>query len=144
MMTAESSLGRIQFSLLAAIVMVTLCGAIAGLWSWHHEREVQWEDSLDSITQCGGKFYPDKRPFHTEITVDLSRAHVGDEEVAALVGAASDIVSLDLSHTEITNACVSDIVKLAKLKHLNLEATQLSGGSKNRLTRALPECAIVE
>ena len=137
MVNAESSLGRIQISLLALIMMVTLCGAIAGLWSWHHRQEVLWADSR-------GEFYPDKRPLHTNITVDLSRAHVGDEEVAALIGAASDIVSLDLSHTEITDACVSDIIKLTKLQCLNLKGTQLGDGGKKRLTRALPECDVVD
>ena len=74
-------------------------------------------------------------------TLDLAGTEVTDAGLTHLKG-LTQLVSLDLSGTNITDAGLMNLKGLTRLVTLDLSGTNITDAGARKLDRALPECEI--
>ena len=131
-----------RFRLSCLFVVVAVIGVSAFFFMQFRNKEKHWEDALTSIIEAGGSFYPDKRPFHTDICVTLSGREVSADLSEKLTWASDDIVSLDLSDSSVGKPSVDYIVRLHRLEELDLRGTSLGADDAKKIAQSISGCKV--
>ena len=121
------------------LVAFTLCGCSAKRSAEPAQTAVQADQSeaIAQIEKLGGKVVIDgQSPDKPVISVDFNNSHVTDAALSHLAG-LTKLRVLDLSWTEVTSAGLAHLKRLTKLQSLNLTSTKITDAGLVRLA-ALP------
>jgi hypothetical protein len=133
-----------QFSLKRMLVVMTLLciGPCTGVAYWR--IEIRKRDAADfAVRSLGGVCWYHYGQIRA-VQVSLADTKTADADVARIASlpGLSEIRSMNLGRTRITDAGMVHLACLKNLKVLNLHGTQVTDQGKNELQKALPELEI--